>query len=55
MEKQAVEKKEENKVCHHPYLKTEKKTADKVCTSCGRVIYSGQNKLYHQFSPSKKN
>ncbi|MCD6019205.1 MAG: hypothetical protein K0S53_2326 [Bacteroidetes bacterium] len=29
--------KEEN--CYHEYLKTNKKTRDKVCVSCGRVIY----------------
>lgn len=25
--------------CDHPYLKTDKRTRNKVCTSCGAVIY----------------
>ncbi|MGZ3904008.1 MAG: hypothetical protein ACXVC6_09950 [Bacteroidia bacterium] len=25
--------------CEHPYLKTDKKTRNKICTSCGAVIY----------------
>jgi hypothetical protein len=26
-------------VCFHDYLKADKKTKDKVCVSCGRIIY----------------
>jgi hypothetical protein len=26
--------------CHHPFLKTDRKTLDKICTSCGRIVYS---------------
>lgn len=33
----------------HPYLKTDKKTADKICTSCGRVIYSGKKSQNDRF------
>ncbi|MGZ6491458.1 MAG: hypothetical protein ACXVDU_15780 [Bacteroidia bacterium] len=31
--------------CDHPYLKTDKKTRNKVCTSCGAVIYTAVKHL----------
>jgi len=33
-----------DKPCHHPALKKNRETLDKVCTTCGRVVYSGNKK-----------
>lgn len=39
-----VFKDQEQPLCYHPYLLTKKKTGEKVCISCKRIIYIG-NKL----------